>query len=115
MGSEQGYADVVKKFWIKEVLSQQSLKMGQKSDEIRNSSSGLSSLFLLSSFRHCDYYGKLFYSKPPFIALAMPPITITTTGTQTELCDASHNSVAIPCVAFVLGGIAAQLPITGRR
>ena len=42
----------------------------------------------------------------------MPRITITTIGTQTLLCDASHNGVAIPCVEFVLNGIAAALRMT---
>jgi len=53
--------------------------------------------------------GSLLISQLPVIASTMPCIIITTTFTQTELCVATHNSVATTCVAFVLEGIADQV------
>ena len=52
--------------------------------------------------------GSLLISQLPVIASTMPCIIITTTFTQTELCVATHNSVALNVVAYIMQGIAEQ-------
>jgi len=64
-----------------------------------------------------EFYRLIIKKKYLFAANTMPLRTKKTMGKETPLCIATDNGVALPCVYFVLSGIAwaAGLPVNGSE